>query len=108
MSSDPLTTKLRPYQTSAQLFHFRAHHTTRIAKTLRQVPTAAAFRSFVFQCCCELWFGHLHRLAPSSPFRFDRQNSSGRGGILGKHVGVLSDLLAFDFGHGDRHAQVLC
>lgn len=23
-------------------------------------------------------------------------------------MGVLSDLVAFNFGHGDRHAQVLC
>lgn len=67
----------RPYQTRAQLFHFRA------PETQRQAPTAAAIRSFVLQynVVVNCWFRHSHRLAPSSPFRFIWQKTH-RGGEI--------------------------
>ena len=79
-----------------------------------QAPTAAAFvfAHFVLQynVVVNCWFRHLHRFVSSSPFRFIWQKSSlWRGEFSGrKYVGVLYDLLAFNCGHGDRHAQVLC
>lgn len=76
-----------------------------------RAPTAECFRSFVLKCCCcellvQAFASTPPRLLPSvsihKTHRGGEEKFSGR-----KHVGLLSDLLAFNFRHGDRHAQVL-
>ena len=107
MSSDPLTiiSSLVPSVPNRELNSFLF---------ARTCPTAEAFRSLVLQCCCCCCYCELLVRAfasPSplfSPFRFNSQSSSRRGAIFTtEHVGLLSDLLAFNFRHGDRYAQVL-
>lgn len=89
----------------AQLFPFRAHPPNCWSLSLSPLTMLLLLFLLLWIVRSGICIAFPPRLLPSVSIH--KAHRGGEQFSRRKHVGLLSDLLAFNFRHGDRHAQVL-